>query len=295
MLQAKTLLTTAHTCLELFSAPAYQRGVQGLDLPIHDLLRNPKDTAVDFHGQSGSGKTHLLYLLVIEALIRGKSVIVFDTDLKWDSVRLLHLLNCRLAGQRSSTDPADVGLAGNAGNNNEYLLDSVYIYQPQSSAAFYEASQSILELVQDLLPEKSVRYIMVDSMTAFYWQSIADPMPSEQLRAASKAGKPNKRDWITETHLSLLRSASLCGAQLVYTTWDLSWHNFTLTRCTRLQVQKKQVLQFTQGLEHAMSTKEARAEVLERGIFHVRREGFEKVSFYIKPDGCGCVQAYQLP
>ena len=140
---------------------------------------------IEVRGPAGSGKTHFLYALCVDATKKGRACIVFDLDHKWDKNRLAEL------GGFAYYDLVDTG--------------------------------------------PPVRYILVDGFkTDFaYYKAIA---------------------------------ARYC-AQLVITTI----HNPALPTY-KIQLTRKPVLQFTQGLEAALETKDARKEVLQRGVFYVQAE-----------------------
>lgn len=263
MSRAKTLLDQPDSCLNLLSAARAQQAVV-LDIPIETLLEHPVlgyDSSIELHGAVGSGKTHLLYILVIEAILVGKAVIVFDTDLKWDNTRLLDLLQAKM-----TEDPVLVERDLDA----LHLLDSVIIYQPQSSKAFLEDVGEAYNFCLQELQNQSVRYLLVDSMSAFHWQyTVARETP------------------VVEVYNALRQLAIQISASLVYSTWDLGFNYIALPHSTRLAVNKKQVLQFTQGLEQAFETKEARMEVLSRGISYLTSQtSRQRVAFRVQKDSC---------
>lgn len=262
------MLNKPESCFELLSQVHTQYAAPILDLPIHDLIRNTRlsyDQSLELHGLSGSGKTHLLYLLTIEAVLAGRAVIVFDTDLKWDNSRLLHLITARL------TDGEGVGIFGAV--DYSHLLDLVYIFQPQSAASFRADAESIVQLCLHELHDKAVRYVLVDSLSSFHWQALATQETSN-----------------VDIYLALQKAAEQISALLVYTTWDIGFNYINMPRSTRLLVDRKYVLQFTQGLEQAVETRDARMEVLKRGIFYLSSENREhRVAFYVKHNSCGAL------
>ncbi|CCG84067.1 protein of unknown function [Taphrina deformans PYCC 5710] len=271
MFRARALLTQRDSCHGLL---AYVRTQQpaSLDIPLHPLLPSSSasyDQAIELHGLAGSGKTHLLYNLTIEAILAGDAVIVFDTDLKWDNARLLELLHARMSDQ--STEDTTSGPFSVFGEQTCLeLLDSVYMYQPASLAAFLNDAEDVLELCMRAVPDKSVRYILVDSFSAFHWQFVAVRKPS-----------------IVDVFSRLHKSAEEIAALLVYTTWDLGFPYIALPHSVRLTVSKKYVLQFTQGLAQAQETKEHRMEVIKRGISYVSGEASsERITFSITPEQC---------
>lgn len=266
MFRAKVLLDHPDSCLDLLSSVRRLFPAR-LDNPIKTLLpggAGQYDQAVELHGAVGAGKTHLLYLLAIEAVLAGKSVIVYDTDYKWDNSRLLHLLGLKI-------DQSDSEVTKQCSSQD--LLDQIYIYQPQSAKAFLSDVQSTFDLCTESIRERAVRYLMVDSMSAFHWQYTV-------ARDTS----------ILEIFNGLRKVAEQISAILVYTTWDLGFNYIVLPHTTRLAVNKKQVLQFTQGLDQAFETKDARSEVLNRGISYVTSEVNDiRVAFRIQEDDCSFI------
>ena len=282
MQRAKALLEAAEPLSALLQRINSEKP-RVLDLPLHDLLPN-NSNPIEFHGLSGSGKTHLLYILAIEAVLAGKAVVVYDTDYKWDNNRLLHLIDCKLARSMGTANYTDIGLSSGS-TSNKHFLDLIHVYQPQSAAAFLEDIESTWTMATEKFRDRPVRYLLVDGISAYYWQSIADP------RRDAETDKPSKLNWTQACMEELKRCSTRLLSQLVYTNWDLGWPHLTFPGTIRLTVQKKEVLQFTQGLEQAVLTKDARQEVLDRGIFYVRSDEGRRVAFYVRPEACSAVVA----
>lgn len=224
-----------------------------LDIPIHSLLPDhglKATEALHIHGRSGSGKTHVLYYLVIEAILCRRAVIVFDNDLKWDNARLFDLLRQRIPDKEALDH-----------------LDQVIVHQPSSLLEF---QTQVGDLNGGQVSDYAVRYVVIDTMSAFHWQSVAN------------------KTTMSNVYTALKRKCQEIGALLVYTTWDLGFPYMTLPGNTvRLNMQRKYVLQFTQGLEHALETKEHRMEVLNRGICYMTSENSsDRKIFIIKSDKC---------
>lgn len=273
MYRARTLLESPDSCTDLLSTLRGQHAPP-VDLPIQSLLPQGgigSDQAIEFHGLGGSGKTHILYMLAIEAVLAGGAVVVFDTDYHWDSGRLLHLLIHRLPEHKDGQEGQDYSRENVATD----LLDLIYVYQPQSLTGFLEDTAQLRELCMRDLQNHSVRYVLVDSFSAFHWQSLATKKPS------------------TLDVFNALRTVTAqVSALLVYTTWDLGFGYMSFPHTVRLQVSKKYVLQFTQGLAQAMETKGHRMDVVNRGICYISSETHaRRETFTITADACGFGQS----
>lgn len=256
------------------------------------------DYVLELHSRSGAGKTHLIYLLCIDALLAGHSVIIIDADGKFDCSRLLHLLRQAVAVRGGVNGGGNDALRG--GDEALRLLDYVHILQPQSAAAAIrmldrlpdvlagaatDSDYALEDLVIDARPPSSLggrrlALLAIDSISAFHWH---DPGQTLSLHAAHS------------------RACGRLATTGVCTSWDVGYTYLALPKATstRLAVERKEVLQFTQGITQAYATADARQEVLARGIFYVkpasstaeqaRDTGRSRAVFAITPDSVAAV------
>ncbi|BFZ54498.1 hypothetical protein PYCC9005_001535 [Savitreella phatthalungensis] len=218
-----------------------------------EARRDDAHKIIELHGKVGAGKTHLLYMLCMKAVVEGKAVVVIDTEIKFDFGRLLSLLEARLDGA-----------------SGKHYLDQILVIMPQTSALCLAALQSLPERLAREMPDAIVAYTLVDSISAYHWNDNTS----------------------TGTLLKALHAACLKigSAKGVVTSWDTGYTYMSLDQnlSTKLLVERKHVLPFQQGLAQAYSTAEARMDVIRRGTFYVKTTDEQRrVGFSIKNDSIG--------
>ena len=276
MQRAQKLLLDASPGLDLLEDAVRHYSKPALYAPLRRLLPSSTITSIDgydhileLHGKAGAGKTHLLYLLCINALVDGKSVVVVDADGKFDCARLLHLLEKRIEGVASDA---------------LYLLDFVQVLQPQSAREVVEVLERLpVALSMDGLADddlntidglsdmgfksRAIGLLALDSISAFHWHDPAMTLP---------------------IHTAMSKACCRLAVQGICTSWDVAYTYLALPKSTsaRLLVERKEVLQFAQGITQAYATADARQEVLARGTIYVKSaDGGKRTVFAIKPDG----------
>ncbi|KAA8903018.1 hypothetical protein FN846DRAFT_70185 [Sphaerosporella brunnea] len=176
---------------------------------------------------TASGKTHIVYYLSALCTLpayhhgvslSGKSsaVLVFDTDGRFDVHRLRailrsHILHCFEAGpMRISAQELD--------NITQSALDHVHIFRPQSSRSMVEMLKGTATYLLNLGIHKSSQRrldaILVDGMSAFYWQDRFNWVGTEK----GVTGSLENYDLIV--HYLRALSTSF-GAFIVSTNWGL--------------------------------------------------------------------------
>ncbi|KAI0673467.1 hypothetical protein C8Q78DRAFT_1017313 [Trametes maxima] len=157
---------------------------------------------VEIQGPAASGKTHLVYHMLITCLLPktlrdvelgcwGKAAIFIDTDSKFNIRRLHELLVSRLRrflGEEGAISETSISLEDLAAQT----LRNLHVFRPTSSAQLaitllhlpnYHASEPRLQ-------DMEIGLLAIDTMSAFYWR---DRYTLEQLRDAvddSSRGNP---------------------------------------------------------------------------------------------------------
>jgi DNA-repair protein XRCC2 len=187
---------------------------------------------IEIQGPAASGKTHLLYHLIITCILPSfhasshiggweKRAIVFDTDGTFHVRRLRTLLLARL----------DRLLHLNSNEENAALvieelvdeaLQKVHIFHPNSSAQL-AATLTYLPVYQTVhFRDVGIGFLCVDSISSFYWP---DRFTDEQMRPAAVPVSNTTISWVpTLQHVLLaLHNFRLShGPVTVLTNWGLN-------------------------------------------------------------------------
>ncbi|KAI0348432.1 hypothetical protein BDW22DRAFT_1424605 [Trametopsis cervina] len=168
---------------------------------------------IEIQGSPASGKTHLLYRILMNCLLPphsgrtriggwGKSAVVFDTDGTFQVTRLKALLYAHLnSGDTVGEGSGLAGLDALDPTVDELIsscLSRLYLFRPTSTV---QLAATILNLpnfhATDVrLEDQEIGLLAVDSMSSFYWQ---DRFMAEQLRSgpSSYTGKNPLQNVIT--------------------------------------------------------------------------------------------------
>ncbi|XP_059182930.1 DNA repair protein XRCC2 [Centropristis striata] len=132
---------------------------------------------VELYGTEGTGKTELLYHLLCRCVLPAASgglevdVVFVDTDYSLDMLRLVSILDSRLNAARSTGSPS-------AGSDEAVLrscLSRLLVVHCSSS------SQLLLTLhflETSLSSRPGLALLLIDSISAFYWQDRCEGGPS---------------------------------------------------------------------------------------------------------------------
>lgn len=167
---------------------------------------------------SGAGKTHLLYCVAASCTLpvgrggKGAAVVVFDNDGRFDALRLARIMKSRIRSCGVEVTEVEVeDIARDA-------LRHVHIYRPQSSGSMIEMLEAVPEYLMEFgshySADRSLRAILVDSMSAFYWQ---DRM-AESIPGGEELGFQETYQAIVH-HLK--KASAAFGAFIVVTNWGL--------------------------------------------------------------------------
>uniref|UniRef100_A0A0W0G2N5 RecA family profile 1 domain-containing protein n=1 Tax=Moniliophthora roreri TaxID=221103 RepID=A0A0W0G2N5_MONRR len=157
---------------------------------IPDLPLSPGHV-LEIQGAPASGKTHLIYALLMSCIIPvtygdaaialggwSKAAIIFDTDHSFDLGRLKELLTSRLALPLKSDRHSE-----SLQTLVDRCLKSVHIFRPTTSAQLASALLHLPLYHTTHLPDAQIGMIAIDSISAFYWP---DRFHVEQMRLTRK-------------------------------------------------------------------------------------------------------------
>lgn len=247
---------------------------------------------------TGAGKTQLIYYFIAiailpdvhdAALLGGKNgaVVFIDTDSRFDVERLVQVMTCYIASRTTEEDPvADVqGLI-------ERTLQHVHVFQPRTMdsllATLSELKDYLFDFSAHSSSNRAVHNIVLDSASAFYWETRAaletdrinalDVKAPGASAAAMPPPKPNPYALLVNRLRSLQQTLncaviatstarsykdSVTGEQ-VTSTLPAPWASFPTTK---IMVKREQVRKFTLGIswEDAEKDKMLRQAAVEQG------------------------------
>jgi len=148
-----------------FFATAQHQSAPGSSLNLGDVI--------EIQGPPASGKTHLLYHLLINCLIPSnlqgwaKAGVVLDTDGCFDILRLKQLLMNRLISQSSSSSGVDS--TENIKNTMFLCLNNLHIFRVTSSAQLAATLLRLPDYHSHCFPDSEIGLLAIDSISSFYW------------------------------------------------------------------------------------------------------------------------------
>lgn len=130
---------------------------------------------IEIQGPASSGKTHLLYHILLSFLAPDSQIaaVVYDTDAAFDVQRFRHLLLSRLPS--GTLDPQECV---------RRTLARLHLFRPTS---FVQLAASIANLPayhSSRMPNQEIAVLAIDSISSFHW---ADRFAAEQLRNVAPA------------------------------------------------------------------------------------------------------------
>ena len=221
------------------------------------------------------------------------AVVVLDTDGRFDVRRLAHVMRSHILQRKDSYNTtvkstlqsnndtaqstetaASVQLSEDAVENLiKISLQHIYIFRPQSFASQLATLSTLPSYLLSSTAHKSshrpLHSILIDSVSAFYWQSL----PSTTATDSNANSKPSPSPYATLTsRLRTLQSQFHCP--VITTSWSVGarphlpslWQNFVTVR---LVVGRKAVPPFPPGfsVEEAGREREQRQSVVRKGEF----------------------------
>lgn len=194
-------------------------------LDVHFDETNPtasckRGDVIELQGPATSGKTHLLYYLLINCLLPsdklngwGKAAVFFDTYSKFDVQRFSRLLSSR-AKRLLPDNPSAVEAI------TTKSLGLLHIFRPTNSQQFAATMRNLPVYLATNLPDADLGILAIDSMTSFYWP---DRYLLEQTRLGNSshilARSPNPLNY---AFASIRSFAQSYGPLVVLSSWDLN-------------------------------------------------------------------------
>jgi len=178
---------------------------------------------VEIQGPSSSGKTHLVYHLLITCIMPSnylsvdlggwdKAAIVFDSDGAFDVCRLRELLLSRLSRlcAKSCECPHIQDLANKA-------LEKLHLFRPATSNQLAVTLLHLPAYHTAHLPETEIGLLAIDSISSFYWP---DRLTVELMRSAQPA--PSYTSPLQHVLTALQDFRSSHAPVIVLTNWGLN-------------------------------------------------------------------------
>ncbi|KAK7058867.1 hypothetical protein VNI00_001491 [Paramarasmius palmivorus] len=194
--------------------------------PIPGLVLSPGHV-LEIQGASASGKTHLIYALLMACIMPvtygdppialggwSKAAIIFDTDHSFDLKRFKELLTIRLALLLQSD---------HSSQSLQPLIDRclalVHILRPTSSVQLASGLLHLPSYHTTHLPNDEIGIVAIDSISAFYWQ---DRFHVEQIRLAGKQEQATHRHPLRHVLVALQRFRDSHKPLMVLANWGLT-------------------------------------------------------------------------
>ncbi|GLB36256.1 putative meiotic DNA recombinase assembly [Lyophyllum shimeji] len=191
-----TLLTSVH----VETSPVGLTHIRPLDAHLFSTANNPVFTSslkrgdvIEIQGAPSSGKTHLLYHLLIICVIPsthhsttlggwGKAAVVFDMDHNFDIVRFNRLLRHRIT-RLLGNDAPDIE------NVVQQSLQRLRVFRPHSSLQLSVTISDLAKYHSDHVTHEEIGIVAIDSMSAHYWP---DRFVAQQMRTAAMSSEHAK-------------------------------------------------------------------------------------------------------
>ncbi|KAL0951047.1 hypothetical protein HGRIS_007787 [Hohenbuehelia grisea] len=177
---------------------------------------------IEIQGVPASGKTHLLYHLIITCIspcdLRGwaKAAIILDTDRSFDILRLKNLFLSRLTGANSSGSGAYSPEEANS--LVIQCLRNLHVFRISSSTQLAATLLHLPEYHTAHLPDSEIGLLAIDSISAFYWP---DRFTAENHRSAP-SGAPSVANPLQHVLVALQTFRASHMPVIVLTNWGLS-------------------------------------------------------------------------
>src|SRR5271170_2582228 len=189
---------------------------------------------IDVHSPSHTGKTHLLYHLIVQTILPdffprqptritsspARAVFFIDCDARFDVLRLRHLLRTFVRGKLEGLQGGFVHQQPVQGPSEEEIVECVdsalgnlYLFQPMSGIGLLATVKSLPSFLSRVENRNiTLGLICIDSLTAFH----------HVLRSMDKLAE------YYATLCSSLRSlSSLLGIPVITTSWALFAQTYT--------------------------------------------------------------------
>ncbi|TFY71048.1 hypothetical protein EVG20_g1946 [Dentipellis fragilis] len=190
------------------SLPLGPTGLPGAPLRRGDVI--------EIQGSASSGKTHLLYHLLVTCVIPSeprllngwnKAAVVFDLDGTFDIRRFRQLVLSRITQQHSPYALDQTGAAAVVSQS----MRNLRVFRPSSSLQLVANLHSLPLYHASDLPSSEIALLVIDSVSAFYWQ---DRFSFEDLRPRQSHLSTGTRPAMTDAGSGT--PASLSATNIVY-------------------------------------------------------------------------------
>ncbi|KAG5654801.1 hypothetical protein H0H81_003809 [Sphagnurus paluster] len=210
------------------SSPLGLSHIRALDAHLFSTARSPspqspfnRGDVIEIQGASASGKTHLLYYLLIVCVTPSgaaggwaKAGIVFDMDHSFDIIRFKHLLTRRLTCLLGHSPSLIESIA-------QRSLHRLRIFRPTSSSQLAISLSRLASYHSSHLANEEIGMVAIDSMSAHYWP---DRFVAEQMRTATPQHRKDANNYVSPLQHVLLQIESFRhthGPLTVMTNWGL--------------------------------------------------------------------------
>jgi DNA-repair protein XRCC2 len=186
---------------------------------------------IEIQGPPASGKTHLLYHLLITAITPSehstlksngwdKAAVIFDTDGTFD-IRRFHelLVNRLLLVLPTGSTPA--GLKTLAQDLAITVVAKLHIFRPTSSVQLATSLTNLPAYLIAHLPDDEIGFLAIDSISSFYWP---DRFTLEQISSSGNTARAKYRAASPLHHVlvALQKFRLSHGPVIAVTNWGLN-------------------------------------------------------------------------
>ncbi|KIW07614.1 uncharacterized protein PV09_01564 [Verruconis gallopava] len=290
-----------------------------VNYPLH-RGQQPRYPALEISAEdTGAGRSQLVYYIISKAILpdshgssdlKGKkgTVILFDADARFDVERLVQIMHSYMkhvsATGSSGTDAQEVV---------EQSLQHLHVFQPRSMASLLDGLNGLLGYLYDFSvhhsSERPVHSIVIDSASAFYWETLAN-LENERVAAlnakasgvstaAKSPSQPNPYALLVNRLRSIQQTLSCAiiatttasafkesaSGEQILRTLPTPWPSFPTAK---LLLKRDRVEKFGLGMswEDAEKEKSLRQTAVELGYFSAKVVGSnEYFRFTVTRDG----------
>lgn len=181
---------------------------------------------VEVQGPASSGKTHLLYQLLLSCILprarssstssspadQGTSAIIYDLDFSFDMLRF----RCTLAKRISCLFPM-FGATEHA-ELVQASLRRLHIFRPRSQSQLAASLKYLPSYHATRMPENEIGFLAIDSISAYYWP---ERLREEQMHHFAPEKARNRSDTLCNVLAALGDVIQLYSPVVVLTNWGL--------------------------------------------------------------------------
>lgn len=181
---------------------------------------------VEIQGPASSGKTHLLYHLLLACILplarsshtsssfmaQRTSAVVYDLDFSFDVLRFHRLLARRISclfPMLDATEHAELVQAS---------LRRLHIFRPRSQSQLAASIKCLASYHASCMPENEIGFLAIDSVSTFYWP---ERFREEQMHHFVPEKARGRSDTLCNILGALSDVIQLYGPVVVLTNWAL--------------------------------------------------------------------------